>query len=321
MLKGEDDMKKLIVMLALAIIWAGVAIPKAYALLYAGHHVHPSGGIWTYDEATGDFVEALVPNGSGGLETPQDIVFGPDGNLYISSTNIDGIRRYDSETGAFIDVFAVGPSYMLEFGPDGNLYATDPSGNSILRYDGQTGDFIDVFAVGNGRPLDLAFGPDGNLYVSDWIAGDVYRYDGQTGGSIDALNPPGGSVRNLTFGPDGNLYVCEYNSDSVLKYDGQWSTFASGGGLDLPYALAFGNDGNLYVSSTANPYEAILRYDGETGAFIDEFISLAGGSWDPLLSLAFSPSSAPVPEPTTMLLFSAGLLGLLGISRRSHRHE
>jgi hypothetical protein len=76
----------------------------------------------------------------------------------------------------------------LVFGPDGNLYVTGgimtgPAG--VFRFKGKTGDFIDLFAQTPGglTPNDFAFGPDGNLYVV--AAGGVIRFNGAKGTFID----------------------------------------------------------------------------------------------------------------------------------------
>ncbi len=41
------------------------------------------------------FNSAFVSAGSGGLVSPRGITFGPDGKLYVASTDTDSIRRYD----------------------------------------------------------------------------------------------------------------------------------------------------------------------------------------------------------------------------------
>src|SRR5216684_1920840 len=72
----------------------------------------------------------------------------------------------------------------------------------------------------------------------------VLRFEWPSGRFIDVFASGGGELgsQGITFGPDGNLYV---------------------GGV------YFGPDGNLYVSShyTAD----VLRYNGQTGEFIDAF--------------------------------------------------
>ena len=61
-----------------------------------------------YDGATGGFIDVFVLPGSGGLIVPVDLVFGPDGNLYVASAENNGngsVLRYDGHTGAFLDAF------------------------------------------------------------------------------------------------------------------------------------------------------------------------------------------------------------------------
>ena len=47
----------------------------------------------------------FVTPGSGGLDNPFDLVFGPDGNLYVGSTSNNNVLRFNGTTGAFIDTF------------------------------------------------------------------------------------------------------------------------------------------------------------------------------------------------------------------------
>ncbi|MEM8861578.1 MAG: choice-of-anchor Q domain-containing protein, partial [Chloroflexota bacterium] len=55
--------------------------------------------------STGSSLGSFVSSGSGGLDKPSDISFGPDGHFYVLSGATDEILRYDGQTGAFIDVF------------------------------------------------------------------------------------------------------------------------------------------------------------------------------------------------------------------------
>ena len=57
-----------------------------------------------------------------------------------------------------------------------------------------------------------------------------------------------------------------------------------GGGLGLPHSVTFGPDGDLYVSSEST--HRVLRYDGETGAFIEDFVPAASGGLDSPRSLS-----------------------------------
>lgn len=167
----------------------GIGIPKADAALLMGNS--SSNNIIIFDEQTGSFLGDFTTSGSGGLRAPDDLTFGPDGNLYISSGGNSNLNLYD-------------PSYPLD--------------SAVLRYS-PTGDFLGIAASGNGltRPYGNAFGPDGNLYVSSFRTNQILRFNGTTGeflgvfasdnnnglGSINGLNGPNG----LLFGSDGSLYV------------------------------------------------------------------------------------------------------------------
>jgi DNA-binding beta-propeller fold protein YncE len=55
--------------------------------------------ILRYDERTGDFLGEFIPSGSGGLNRPAGLIFGPDGNLYVTDDVTSSILRYDGVTG------------------------------------------------------------------------------------------------------------------------------------------------------------------------------------------------------------------------------
>ena len=57
------------------------------------------------------------------MNEPGGLVFGPDGNLYVSSGITDEVLRYNGATGAFIDVFVTAgsgglnePTFLIFFG-------------------------------------------------------------------------------------------------------------------------------------------------------------------------------------------------------------
>jgi DNA-binding beta-propeller fold protein YncE len=184
------------------------------------------------DPKDGTNVKIFVAPGSGGLYAPTGLAFGPDGNLYVASSN-HNILRYDGSTGSFIDVFVetgsggLGSPKGIIFGPDGNLYVS--SWGNILRYDGKTGKFMDLFIPSGSGGLDisfdLAFGPDGNLYISNWYRDNVLMFDGNSGDFIEAVVPSGSNglsyPMGLGFDKNGNLYIANYGGGNILKYDGR----------------------------------------------------------------------------------------------------
>jgi hypothetical protein len=125
---------------------------------------------------TGAFIDEFVASGSGGLDSPTGLSFGPDGNLYVAN---------DAPTN---------PNVLRFQGPSG------PAPGAFL------GTFVPAGSGGLQMPLEAIFGPDGNgdgrldLYVSDATfegsslsgkKGTVKRYDGVTGAFIDTFVPAG----------------------------------------------------------------------------------------------------------------------------------
>ncbi|HEX5036050.1 MAG TPA: Calx-beta domain-containing protein [bacterium] len=270
---------------------------SASDLLVSSQNTH---NVLRYNGTTGAFIGEFVVAGSGGLDGPDGMAFGPDGNLYVLDFEPDKIFRFDGSTGAFIDEFVSSGTSGddLILGPDQNFYAADFD-NAIVRKVTPSG-VSSAFATA-GENLDfLVFGPDGNLYVSDSAKDSVFRFDGTTGALIDTfvtagaggLSAPGG----LDFGPDGNLYVDTLENNQVLKFDGNTGAFlsifvpAGSGGLDGPFDLFFRSDGRLYVVS-ANTNQ-ILRYDGTTGDFIDAFVTAGSGGLDVPLCMTLLPAGS-----------------------------
>jgi outer membrane protein assembly factor BamB len=271
------------------------------------------------------------------------LTFGPDGNLYVGVNNFGPpdesfILRFNGRTGAFIDTFASGGGLSgptnLTFGPDGNLYVASFGGlapnSKVIRYNGITGAFIDDFVpVGSGGlsgAEGLAFGPDGNLYVTSRVTNQVLRYDGSTGAFLGVFATGGqnGPI-DLVFGPDGNLYVLNNNSNccsgaslEVLRFNGLTGAFVGVfvstfiGGTNGS-SLVFGPDGNLYVT-TGFVDNSVQRFNGSTGQPLGAFVSPGSGGLDNATGLIFT--STAVPEPSTLTLFTMGMLAVGYISRR-----
>jgi len=80
-----------------------------------------------FDERTGRFGGEFIAAGTGGLTSPDDLTYGPDGNLYISSGNetSGAILKFDGKTGNFLGRFDQGGRllrpYGNAFGPDAQM--------------------------------------------------------------------------------------------------------------------------------------------------------------------------------------------------------
>ena len=148
-----------------------------------------------------------------------------------------------------------------------------------------------------GFLAQLAMAANGaELFVSSrgQVSG-VKRYDVATGAFLGDFVTPGsgglgGLWLGLGFGPDGNLYVANGGpGNNVLRYSGVSGAFlgefaAVPGPFPPPLiGLGFGPDANLYVTtnSPGAPTFEVVRFDSNTGAFMDIFTSGTGGGTFP----------------------------------------
>lgn len=261
-----------------------------------------------YNGSTGAFVDIYAFGG--GLNGPEGLTFGSDGNLYISSFFSNEVKRHNETTiSTFVSAGGSGglngPGGLV-FGRDGNLYVSSYYTSEVKRYNGTSGapgTFVSAGSGGLNHPVGLVFGPDGNLYVSSGNTASVLRYDWATGlpiGSGIFVSAGSGGLSQpygLAFGPDGNLYVSSLGTGQVKRYAGPMSinpapgTFIDNfvlGGLSLPYGLVFGPDGNLYVSAEGT--SEVNRYNGTSGILMGTFVSAGSGGLSASTFLTFTPS-------------------------------
>src|SRR6185295_18971957 len=221
------------------------------------------------------------------LDQPYGISRDADGNLFVSDSYNNRIRRVDAATGIIATV-AGGPHGPLACGPDvgdggpateaclvvptntaldlaGNLYIADGQNNRVRRVDVATGIITTVAGsgetgfCGDGGPATaacfggvagLAVDVAGNLYVADPFDSRVRRVEA-------------GSSRIETIAGNGDYDSCG---------DGGPATAAC---LRNPSDIALDGRGNLYILDPAS--RRVRRVDAPTG----KIATVAGGGTDP----------------------------------------
>ena len=163
---------------------------------------------------------------------------------------------------------------VAQSAPDGSyLLVSDYDGNCVRRYDTATGAFVDTIVPrhsgGLNQPQGLVFGPhDGNLYVAS----------GELSGSAQRR-------AILRFGGASGEFIDEFAGGGPPPVDAHTTH------LRAPHAVVFGPDGNLYVADGFVAATAkVIRYDGVTGEFIDDFVPANGGGLEGPMALVFGPS-------------------------------
>jgi len=123
----------------------GMAFGRDGNLYVANTFAGTGGGILRFEGPAGPnpgaFIDTFVAPGSGGLQEPLSVIFGPGGNLYVGSAesylpvkpHTSTVLRYDGTTGAFLGTFVAPDSGGLRC-PEALLFSqTDPG---TLAFDG-----------------------------------------------------------------------------------------------------------------------------------------------------------------------------------------
>lgn len=122
-----------------------------------------NGRVNRYNASTGAFVDTFIAGGSGGMQTPRQLLW--RGNeLFVSDDFGNKVNRYNATTGAFLNTFVTAGSGGLNgacgmaFDANGNLLVTSLGTNSVLRYNGVTGAYMNQF-----------LGPSAGIVGPTWI--------------------------------------------------------------------------------------------------------------------------------------------------------
>jgi len=234
--------------------------------------------LWRFDRLRGRIIDAL-PNNRPELTNPVSLTVGPNGDIFIGN-----------ETEGF------------------NIPAPPYQSGGVQRYDGITmtplGRFVNIGSRG------ITFGPDGNMYMCNVAVaknGRIFQIDGASGAFLGDYIPNHGTQLGHPTWHNGDLYVTQAASNSILRISDGGSTIADfvtpgDGGLFSPGGFAFTPDGDLLAGSWGNHpnnpggTNSIKRYNGTTGAYIDDFASLPSDSRPSEVALEISPQPDPAND-------------------------
>ncbi len=157
----------------------------------------------------------------------EDIICGPDGNLYIAGYISDAVTHYDftvislDTLGAERWVFTYDASgwydiaYALVYGDDGNIYAAGETATGIpvvisLTPDGDT-NWIYTAAAGGVtcEATCIAYGADDNIYIgtADPLRVISITNEGEENWEYLFYNPNGCWCRDIVFSADSMIYA------------------------------------------------------------------------------------------------------------------
>jgi len=193
---------------------------------------------------TGAYMGQFVETGSGGLDMPWGLAFGPANNLYVASANTDSVLLYHGTTGSYVRHFCnVKSPRGLTFHYQ-DLYVTSSLNAKVYRFNGETGSQRGLLA---STPLlqdvwSLVFDPFTN---SSFVASQKHHHV-------------------LKIAPPKSFDSWAKQTDDALSEAGIWSNKAMHHmtGLDL-------SPTHLYAVS---PYaSAVMQYNRTSGAWVNRF--------------------------------------------------
>lgn len=268
------------------------------------------------DEHTGtNLTAAEIPVGTGGLSYATDIAVGPDGNTYVSDSDLAKVLWFDGDTSSPVPSPIVGESdgvfavRSAPFVPDG----ISQSATSLTF----------------GRPGD-AFA--GDVFVVQQDLGLIEVYDGSDGtlkgtllDDLDNETPSPVTLASVTFTPSGELLASDLQGSRIFKVDltgglaGEVVTeFVSGPGgaifidgnpeLFFPAGMATDSVGNVYVANIFG--NDILRFDS-AGENPEIVLTIPGELTEPNY---FNPNLPPSHFPSDVIVENDNslLLAILG---------
>ena len=202
------------------------------------------------------------------LQEPWDVLVAPDGNIYVSDTQNNRVRRFTpggtietvagtgtAETQDPVDGIPANESQVrfprgLSFGPDGALFIADHyyvirrigtdgiistvAGNRNPWYSGEG---VPAGEASFAGPVGVAVDSEGNIYVADASVNRVRR-----------------------IGPDGLIWTIAGTGEQDTSGDGGPATQAQ---LNQPVSLILDEEDGLYIGSWFE--DAIRRVDLTTG--------------------------------------------------------
>lgn len=250
--------------------------------------------------------------------------------------------------------FAVGSGSTdvdaISVGSNGSLFVTDDKSNAVLKINSNSGavsvhtsqaDFLAQTGLTANLDQGIVTGANGSVFVSSSAGGSATVDNGDAIFQIDANGNSSIFVNQdqiadadqfMTTDANGNLIVASDEGETERIYkvsilDGTVSELISTQALesllsdtpadvDVRGGLAYDDQGNLYVGDSDE--DGILRFDsnlnGELWVSKADIMAVTGQT---NVSLAAGFAFAPVPLPAAVWFFASGLIGLIGIRKKS----
>jgi sugar lactone lactonase YvrE len=229
--------------------------------------------------AVADKVYKITPAGqvstfASGLGGVWNLAFGPDGYLYVTEHDSNGLSKIAPDGTVTPVVPGNGLSTVadLTYGPDNLLYFASLENSTVSRLDAQ-GQAMTVgtgfcLCSGEGRGPALAFNAAGELYVAEPCSIGPQRITKIAGGTASVFTHDVEGPSGLAFDASGDVYVSEGPMGNVVRFSPDGTRHAFVSGLNQPQGLAFGPDGLLYVAEIGGDQVSQIDASGTVTPFV-----------------------------------------------------
>jgi sugar lactone lactonase YvrE len=204
------------------------------------------------DPETGALIERFGP--SVGVETPDDVAFGPDGSLYWTAIVTGEVGRLDPDGVKTGQMIAPGVN-PITFSDDGRLFvALDFYGDGLYELDPDLVEPPRLIIETLGWLNGMDWGPDDLLYGPIWTLAQVVKIDVDTA-ELTVVAEDFGTPAAVKFDSQGRLHVLDTGRGEVVRVDtatGEKEVVAS-----VPIGsdnLAFDDEDRLFVTGAVDGY-------------------------------------------------------------------
>jgi WD40 repeat protein/tetratricopeptide (TPR) repeat protein len=219
-----------------------------------------------------------------------DVIFSPDGNTVLSTSEDRSLRLWDAAIGREQRVLLDDDYEYISaaaFHPDGKTIAFNiDNAGTIVLWDLETWGETRRLRGHTGWSSNLKFSADGKYLLSAGVDMKILLWEVASGDLIHKYEQGhDGAVTSVAFAPDGRSFVSGAHDSTVIRWsiDPVVIQQRLSGHREGVWAVAVRSDGRVALSGSAD--DQMIAWDLQTGAVRQTFQQHTDRIWD----VAFSP--------------------------------